>query len=131
MKNSLESSIENDQALLQSSQTKLAAATEKEAAAGENGRQVAMENEQYHADLLKQMKSCSTNYVDFETELCALKKIRGDLFKKMKAGHTGFFQDCELSKWTPEACSPPATRYLCLWRRCSVGSGGGRCVVPG
>jgi len=105
MKNSLESSIENDQALLQSSQTKLAAATEKEAAAGENGRQVAMENEQYHADLLKQMKSCSTNYVDFETELCALKKIRGDLFKKMKAGHTGFFQDCELSKWTPEACS--------------------------
>merc|ERR1719247_1145507 len=57
MKASLEAAIENDQALLQSSQTKLAAATEKEAAAGENGRQVAMENEGYHADLVKQMKT--------------------------------------------------------------------------
>ena len=51
------------------------------------------------------MKTCSGNYIDFETELCALKKIRGDLFKKMKKGHSGFFQDCEVSKWTPEACT--------------------------
>merc|ERR1719333_517874 len=51
------------------------------------------------------MKKCSQNYIDFEGELCALKKIRGDLFKKMKEGHDGFFQDCELSKWTPETCS--------------------------
>merc|ERR1719375_979084 len=105
MKKSLEASIENDNSLLSSSQTKLAGATEKEATAGETARQVAKENEGYNKDLVKMMKSCSKNYVDFETEICALKKIRGDLFKKMKAGHNGFFQDCEVSKWTPEACT--------------------------
>merc|ERR1719247_2697445 len=94
MKKSLEDSISNDQSLLSASQTKLAAATEKEATAGENARQVSKENDQYKADLEKQMKSCNTNYVNFETELCALKKIRGDLFKKMAPGHNGFFQDC-------------------------------------
>merc|ERR1740130_944393 len=104
-KKSLMSSIEADGSLLSSSQTKLAAATEKEASAGETGRQVAKENEAYNADLVKQMKTCSTNYINFETELCALKKIRGDLFKKMKPGHKGFFQDCEVTTWSPEACS--------------------------
>jgi len=102
---SLETSIENDKSLLSSSQTKLAAATEKEANAGENGRQVNKENDGYNADLVKQMKQCSGNYVDFETEMCSLKKIRGDVFKKMKEGHKGFFQDCELSTWSPEECT--------------------------
>merc|ERR1719329_1721676 len=101
----LEATIENDQSSLGASQTKLAAATEKEASAAETGRQVAKENDGYNKDLMKQMKTCSTNYVNFETELCALKKIRGDLFKKMQPGHSGFFQDCELSKWSPEACT--------------------------
>jgi hypothetical protein len=105
MKKSLETSIENDKSLLSASQTKLAQATEKEASAGETGRQVAKENEGYNSDLVKQMKICSTNYINFETELCALRKIRGDLFKKMKPGHPGFFQDCELSKWVPEECT--------------------------
>jgi len=91
--------------LLSSSQTKLATAMEKEAAAGETGRQVTMENQQYNDDLVKTMKTCSTNYADFETELCALRKIRGDLFKKMKPGHPGFFQDCEVSPWSGEACT--------------------------
>merc|ERR1719329_1519046 len=104
-KKTLEDSIAADNSLLSSSQTKLAAATEKEATAGEKGRQVAKENQGYNDDLLKQMKICSTNYIDFETEICALRKIRGDVFKKMKAGHKGFFQDCEVTAWSPEACS--------------------------
>jgi len=104
-KKTLETSIANDGALLSSSQTKLGTAMEKEASAGETGRQVAKENQQYNDDLIKQMKTCSTNYGDFENELCALKKIRGDLFKKMKPGHPGFFQDCEVSPWSPEACT--------------------------
>merc|ERR1719253_2116054 len=104
-KKTLESSINNDGTLLSSSQTKLGTAMEKEASAGETGRQVAKENQQYNDDLVAQMKICSTNYGDFETELCALRKIRGDVFKKMKPGHTGFFQDCEVSPWSPETCS--------------------------
>jgi len=83
----------------------LAAATEKEAGAGEYGRQISKENNQYNADLMKQMTTCNENYVDFETDICALRKIRGDVFKKMQPGHSGFFQDCEVSPWTPEACT--------------------------
>jgi hypothetical protein len=104
-KKTMETTIDNDNALLSESQTKLAIATEKEANAGENARQVAKENKQYNSDLVKQMKSCSSNYINFETELCSLRKIRGELFKKMDEGHSGFFQDCEVSKWAPEECT--------------------------
>merc|ERR1719473_1987732 len=91
--------------MLSQSQTKLAAATEKEANAGETARQTAAENEQLNNDLMKQMKTCSNNYVNFETELCALKKIRGELYKMKGGGHSAFFQDCEVSKWDPEECT--------------------------
>merc|ERR1719183_1490772 len=104
-KNSYESQIQNSRDELGNQQTKLAAATEKEATAGETARNSAANNNQYNADLLKQMKQCSTNYINFETELCALKKIRGELYKMQGSGHSAFFQDCEVSKWNPEECT--------------------------
>merc|ERR1719236_141391 len=104
-KKTLETDIANDEDMLANAQTKLAAATEKEATAGETARQTAKENGQLNADLVKQMKTCSTNYIQFETELCALKKIRGELYKMKGDGHSGFFQDCEVSKWEPEECT--------------------------
>merc|ERR1719217_2022828 len=104
-KKTLETAIANDEDLLASSNVKLAAATEKESQAGEQARQTAKQNEQYNADLVVQMKKCSTNYITFETELCALKKIRGELYKLKGGGHSAFFQDCEVSKWDPEECT--------------------------
>merc|ERR1719353_1261937 len=104
-KNLLETQIANDEDMLSNAQTKLAAATEKEATAGENARQTAKENEGLNNDLVKQMKTCSGNYINFETELCALKKIRGELYKMKGGGHSAFFQDCEVAKWSPEECS--------------------------
>merc|ERR1719160_1653094 len=101
----LETQIANDETMLNNAQTKLAAATEKEATAGETARQTAAENEQLNTDLQKQMKTCSANYINFETELCALKKIRGELYKMKGGGHSAFFQDCEVSKWDPEECT--------------------------
>merc|ERR1719428_2394628 len=103
-KKMLETQIADDEDSLENSQTKLAAATEKEATAGETARQTATENEELNNDLKKQMKTCSTNYINFETELCALKKIRGELYKMKGGGHSAFFQDCEVSKWDPEEC---------------------------
>jgi hypothetical protein len=105
-KQTLETDIANDEDMLSQAQTKLAAATEKEATAGETARQTATENEQLNNDLVKQMKTCSGNYINFETEICALKKIRGELYK-MKGGSGGsaFFQDCEVAKWSPEECT--------------------------
>merc|ERR1719321_867518 len=97
-KQTLETAISNDEDMLANAQTKLAAATEKEATAGETARQTAAENDQLNTDLVKQMKTCSNNYIAFESELCALKKIRGELFKLKGGGHSAFFQDCEVSK---------------------------------
>jgi len=104
-KQTLETQIANDEDMLSNAQTKLAAATEKEATAGETARQTAIENEELNNDLVKQMKTCSGNYINFETELCALKKIRGELYKMKGGGHSAFFQDCEVAKWSPEECT--------------------------
>jgi len=104
-KKSLETQIANDQDALSNAQTKLAAATEKEATAGETARQTAEENEALNRDMLKQMKTCSGNYINFETEICALKKIRGELYKMKGGGHSAFFQDCEVAKWDAEECT--------------------------
>jgi len=104
-KQTLEDQISNDQKSLEDAQTKLAMATEKESTAGEIARQTAAENDQLNNDLKKQMKTCSGNYINFETEMCALKKIRGELYKRKGGGHSAFFQDCEVSKWDPEECT--------------------------
>merc|ERR1719191_1481107 len=104
-KQTLETQISDAQDRLNNAQTKLAAATEKEATAGETARQTATENQQLNDELVKQMKTCSANYINFETELCALKKIRGELYKIKGGGHSAFFQDCEVSKWEPEECT--------------------------
>jgi hypothetical protein len=101
----LETQIKDDEDMLSDAQVKLAFATEKEASAGETARQTAAEHEQLDADLKTQMKTCTDNYLNFESELCALKKIRGELYKMKGDGHSGFFQDCEVSKWDPEECT--------------------------
>merc|ERR1719287_164656 len=109
-KNTLEKQIADDQAMLEDAQTKLGQSTEKEATAGETARQTAAEHEQLDQDLRKQMKTCTQNYLNFESELCALKKIRGELMKMKGDGHSGFFQDCEVSKWDPEECTKKCFR---------------------
>jgi hypothetical protein len=90
-KKTLETQISNDEDMLANSQTKLAQATEKEANAGEIARQTAAKNAQLNEDLIKQMKSCSDHYISFETEICALKKIRGELYKLKGTGSSAFF----------------------------------------
>merc|ERR1719183_3390561 len=111
-KDVMETDIQNDEDMLANAQTKLAAATEKEATAGETARQTAAENEGLNNDLEKQMKTCSGNYINFETELCALKKIRGELYKMKGGGHSAFFQDCEVSKWDAEECTKVCKKTL-------------------
>jgi hypothetical protein len=107
-KETLQTQIANNQDLLKTCQTKLAEATEKEATAGEKGRTTAEENEKLDGELRKKMDTCSKHYISFETEICALKKIRGELYKmKGGSGATGFFQDCVVSRWSPDECSVP------------------------
>merc|ERR1719428_1266558 len=101
----LDSQILDFSDTLNGAQTKLAGAMEKEAKAGEEARTTAEEHDGLNADLKKQMKTCSDNYINFETELCALKKIRGELYKMKGSGHSSFFQDCKVSTWNPEECT--------------------------
>jgi len=96
--------IQDCQDMSRESQTKLADATTKEDNAGEIARQTNKKHSQLDEDLRKQMKTCSGNYINFESELCALKKIRGELYT-MKGGKVKYFQDCLVSKWDPEECS--------------------------
>merc|ERR1719456_1203936 len=104
-RDTLNAQIQDDENLYYECETKLAFATEKEDGAEQDGINVNKQNKQLNEDLKKQMKTCSNNYVNFETELCALRKIRGELYKMKGSGHSAFFQDCEVSKWEPEDCS--------------------------
>jgi hypothetical protein len=108
-KKTLQTQIANNQALLKDCQTKLAEATETEATAAETGRTTAADHEQLDNQLKTKMTSCSKKYIDYETEICALKKIRGELYKMKGAGTATsyFFQDCVVTKWIPgeDGCS--------------------------
>jgi len=101
----LEAQIQDDHNRQNQAELDLADGTKMEADAGENARQTARQNDQLNGDLKRQMKTCSKNYVNSESELCALKKIRGELYKKLAGTYTAFFQDCVVSKWDPEECS--------------------------
>jgi len=60
-----------------------------------------------HADYLKEyhdtMKKCCDNKNAFLGELCALEKLRGELFKM--EGVEATIQDCEVSDWTDAQCT--------------------------
>jgi len=101
----LEAQIADDQSRLDQAQTNLAEATKEEADSGELARETGKRHEQEDQELQKKMKTCSEKYITYESELCALKKIRGELYKKLKGGYMPFFQDCVVSKWDPEECS--------------------------
>merc|ERR1719352_1001760 len=81
VKTTLETVIEDDEEMLSNAQTKLAEAMTKEATAGETARQTNKENLKLTTDLKYQMGVCNKAYIAFEGELCALKKIRGELYK--------------------------------------------------
>jgi len=107
-----------------------------EATSGENdaGKEAVEANEE-HSRLAKGMlasrKQCSAKMRTYESELCALKKIRGELMK-MKGDKHPFFQDCEVTKWEPEKCSKSCGGGLQTMKRGIVSpqSGGGASCPP-
>merc|ERR1719464_511763 len=58
--------------------------------------------------MLKSRTECTETMRQYESELCALRKIRGEFFK-VKGDKTNppsvFFQDCEVSEWREGQCS--------------------------
>jgi len=101
----LEKQIADDQDMLSNAQTKLAEATEKEANAGEIARKTNDQHGETEGDLKYTMNKCTKKYLDAESELCALKKIRGELGKIQGGDGKTLFQDCEVSPWDPQQCT--------------------------
>jgi hypothetical protein len=102
-RNNLDTQIANDQKMLDEANTNLADATSKEANAGETARETAEEHDTLTDHLKEEMKTCSTNYINFESELCALRKIRGELYK-MQGAKQVTHQDCVVNQWEPDEC---------------------------
>jgi hypothetical protein len=72
----------------------------------ENQQQSDLSNEQHgelDAEYHKEMTSCCDNKNAFTGEICALEKIRGELYRL--EGLKVFITDCEVSDWVDEECS--------------------------
>lgn len=102
----LEQQITDATATEGNAQTDLADATKQEALAGEKAHKTAVTHEQSKKELTEQMKTCSGRYIDFEGELCALKKIRGELYKMTgnATQSTRTFEDCVVGEWQEGPC---------------------------
>jgi len=91
------------EAQLKEEQTNLAVASK---ALSENMQQSALSNEQHqglHGEYQKTMQECCDTKNTLSAEICALEKIRGELYKLK--GLAVFMSDCEVSDWTDEECS--------------------------
>jgi len=86
-------------------ETDLDEAMRKEATATSEAISTTNLNNALNAEVKKKMSSCRSKYSMFEGEVCALKKIRGELYKMKGDGHNGFFTDCAMGRWVEEQCS--------------------------
>merc|ERR1719262_1540265 len=102
----IQDQIALDESIHAEAETALGEGTQKEAKAGEKVRETTIKNKQLDDDLRKQMKACSEDYIAQESEQCALKKIRGEIYK-MNGGPlaNATFTDCAVGPWKPEECT--------------------------
>jgi hypothetical protein len=84
--------------------SKLAECTGGENTAAEEARMKAEQHDEMKTAMMQTRTSCSSKLRGFESEICALKKIRGELFK-IKGDTHPFFMDCEVGDWEAEECS--------------------------
>jgi len=98
------SEIQSYDVRLSSENAKLAEATAGENSAMEAGQMKSEEQEELRTSMHETRSSCSHRLRQTETEMCALKRIRGELLR-MKGGAQPLLQDCELSDWQPRECS--------------------------
>merc|ERR1719428_2800402 len=86
--------------------------------------------------LKERMEKCNQNYLDLENEMCALKKIRRELYEMQGSGHTtnfsANFQDCSVGPWREQApCSKECDGgTLTLEREVQQGTNGGAKCLP-
>merc|ERR1719271_729923 len=105
VRNTLLAQIDDAKEMLSEAQLKLAKATSDISNAMSIARTTYERNNNLDDELRKKMKKCNDAYIQYEGEICALKKIRGELYKIKGGGKAPFFQDCEMGEWEPRECS--------------------------
>lgn len=103
MKVSYENSIKTLESQLKEEQTALAGATKsmtenQQQSAESNGQHIEL-NTEYH----EHMEECCDTKNEFMSEICALEKIRGELYRMENIEM--FITDCEVAAWIDEECS--------------------------
>jgi len=102
----LEGKIEDCKSTISSSSADLSDATGKESKATKESAATSLYNVELNSDVKTRMGTCRDNYAKLEGEMCALKKIRGELYKMKGDGkHNAFFADCSMGNWVPEECT--------------------------
>merc|ERR1719316_241274 len=107
IRTTLSTEIDDAKSMQSEAEIKLAKATEDISDAMKVAHSTWEKNSELDSKLRKEMDTCNKNYMALEGEICALKKIRGELYK-IKGGPTGavpFFQDCEVGKWEAQECN--------------------------
>lgn len=80
--------------------TALAGATAVNSEAIENSRLKGVQLKEFMKNYEDMTEECHSNYDQLEAEICALTKIRGDVFNKLKGNKDpAFFTDCKVSDW--------------------------------
>merc|ERR1719440_1001605 len=105
IRTTLTTEIDDAKEMLSEAELKLAKATSAISNAMEIARTTWEKNSALETELKKEMKKCNDQYIGYEGEICALKKIRGELYKIKGGGQVPFFQDCEVGEWEPRECS--------------------------
>jgi len=103
-KRTIEGEIQMFTTKLADEHTKLAEGTSGENSAAEEGSMKSTEHTELKVSMFQSRSSCSSKFRGLESELCALKKIRAELFK-LQGDKNAFFQDCTVGDWESLDCS--------------------------
>jgi len=105
VKKDLEDKIAEAISTKSSAQSDLDDATKRENKASEESISTTKYNVELNSEVKTQMTACRDEYTKLEGEMCALKKIRGELYKMKGDGKDAYFEDCVMGPWVPEECS--------------------------
>jgi len=103
----------------------LAQGTGEENEAEKEAKAKGQEHHTLEVAMLQSRTECTNNMRQFESELCALRKIRGEISKVKQDTHI-FFQDCEVSDWNTEECTKSCGGGIQYLRRSVRGGGSHR-----
>jgi len=99
----MEAQLANLGEKLRISSTDLATATKDQVDSESSSNLKAQQHTEVSAEYGTTMKECCDEQNDLKSEICALEKIRGELYKLR--GWTVFITDCAVSDWREDKCS--------------------------